>query len=233
MQRTFISSYFNNRVNFERQLETWQNYRLSLRQQIQFLLADDASDSPLSVDQAPSLNLTILRIDDDVGYNNGGARNLGAHVAPNGWLLLCDIDHIVTSRAASQMLQLDFDDARVYDTFQRQSLGKMLPPAPNILLIHRQTFWATGGYNEDLSGNYGGEDILFRKILNGHAVQCPTMIELNVPANTSYDPPQREPVRGRGDANDALIAEKLATPGYRPVRPLRFTWHKAFNHVLG
>ena len=224
---TSVYSYYNAPENLRCQLDLWGRYPRKLRRRLRFVLVDDASREPLELPNPPALNLALYRIEEDVGWNNGGARNLGAYVAEDGWLFLSDIDHQVPAETCRRMLEFTAEaDPGCYYTFRRFCRGRRLPWPPNLFLVHRETFSKLGGYDENLSGHYGGEDVLIRALLDRSCRHVEKPWEIEVEESTSYARPSDEPDRGKLQRNDRLVREKLAAPDYRPQRPLRFGWHK-------
>ena len=231
-ETAFIFPYFNNSKHLLRQLELWMSYDESLRHRIRFVIVDDGSPHPLVPPLDLPLNLTVARVTKDVGWNNGGARNLGAHIAREPWLFLCDIDHLVPEHTCRAMLELDRSDSRVVYTFEAICNGRLLFQPPNIFLISRETFWDMGGYDEDLSGHYGGEDILIRTKIHNDLRPVDSLLVLSAPDDTDYDPPADRGSRTELEINDRIIKQKLALPGYRPQSPLRFPWQIVCEYSL-
>lgn len=227
MSITFIYGYYNNSQQLARHFELWRSYPESVRAELHFLLIDDGSPQPLLLPVELPIQVEVYRILEDIGWNNGGARNLGAQMARDEWLFLCDIDHFVPAETAESMLQFVAEaPRRSYFTFEALAQNRLRIPPPNIFLIRRSDFWRAGGYDEDLAGNYGGEDILFRQFLDRQLEWVHTRLLLLAEEDTQYDPPATRGDRTKLEINDAQLKAKLADKGYRPSRSLRFPWSK-------
>ena len=140
----------------------WKNIPLQYRKRIRFIIVDDCSSNPVTLDIDFPINLTLVRIDTDIFWNPPGAKNLGFMLYDSCWCFSCDIDHIVESDEYIKMLALDKQIGNVY-FFERfkpdgTSRGKN---TPNIFIIHKNDFWKTGGYDEDFSGAHGYDDYVF------------------------------------------------------------------------
>ena len=117
------------------------------------MIVDDCSSLPLG----PLDNIKVLRIIDDIKWNQPGARNLGFQEL-DGWVLCCDIDHLVTKETYEEISKLKLEVGTVY------YLGRHdVTNSKNVYIMHKTDFEKIGGYDEDFSGNYGFDDIHFYK----------------------------------------------------------------------
>ena len=119
---------------------------------IDFLFVDDGSKEPLKLDWA-----TVLRIDEDVPWNQPKANNIGFKylysLAENMTVLRMDIDHYFTVNDL-----LDINTIKLFDkeimTFKREGRH----PHPNIYLANVRDM-VKNGYDEQFCGSYGYDDI--------------------------------------------------------------------------
>lgn len=152
---TFIYPYYENPRFLRRQLEGWAQYPADLRASISVIVVDDGSPTPAQVPQSTPLPMRLFRIGVDVPWNWLAARNIGAHHAPDGWLLLTDMDHVVPVETARALVMGQHDPRRIYMLSRRDPSGARLAPHSASYFLTRARFWATGGYDEALSGHYG------------------------------------------------------------------------------
>lgn len=139
------------------------------RKRFRFIFVDDASpDYPLAVpvDIANGWDVEIYRIEDDIPWNQPGARNLIMRHTKTVWNLLVDVDHVVPQDLADQLLTFRPNSYMYYKlgrfnvkTSQPQSMN------PNQLLIAREDFWGAGGYDEDFCGHRGHDDHMLHHLL--------------------------------------------------------------------
>src|SRR5262245_54087440 len=131
------------------------------------ILVDDGSDPPLVCEHELYYSFTILYTHDRRPWTQDKARNLGASVARGTYLLMNDIDHILTVQALASVLCFDGDML----TFSRRSaelnesgcivnVGNALPSPPNIFAIKSDIYALMGGYETD--GIIYGTDRYFR-----------------------------------------------------------------------
>jgi predicted glycosyltransferase involved in capsule biosynthesis len=175
------------------------------------VIIDDCSPEPL----ARAKGINIYRIDDNIEWNQGGARNLGFHVA-KGWIVYADIDHLISQQTQAELLKIKKKKGTVYFLGRNSDSKKVL----SVYLIHKDDFEKVGGYDEDFCGHYGREDLLFYN-------QC--QANLNMVERTDIKAiDYSETAHSQGDRNinhnEALYHAKTETRNTSPR--LRFKWHK-------
>ncbi len=155
---TFIYPYYNNAAFLRTQLEHWGQFPQDLRVHLKAVIVDDGSPQP-AADVLPGLQLPfpvrLFRIQEDRRWNWLAARNLAAHHADEGWLLLTDMDHMIPATTAYSVVHGIHDPQVIYGFSRTESTGAALAPHPNSFLMTRAMFWKVGGYDEALSGHYG------------------------------------------------------------------------------
>jgi glycosyltransferase involved in cell wall biosynthesis len=244
---TLIVPYYRNVDMLKEQIRHWENYPV----QVKIILVDDGSPedaaSIVLEHASPSLQqrLRVFRIEVDIPWNRGGARNLGAHIADTKWLVHVDIDHVLTAECAKELLKFDASVKEFY-RFRRFRVGKAdetrkkdfkhskLPddaeygeihPHVDSYLCTRRAFWEIGGYDEDYSGCLGGGN--------------PFLAALEVLVKAQLAPPEvslRVYTRSvMKDASDWALSrdpqefsrrrqEKVRTKNIKPANPMRFPW---------
>jgi hypothetical protein len=172
---TLIMPFYDNAAMLSLQYQAWAAWRPELKERWRIILVDDGSPVPaVDVPRPEGLpELSIYRVLEDRPWHQHAARNLGAHVAPEGWMLMTDMDHQLTVKNARRLIMaLDarmlhegcaYTLARVEADTGETTLGRNnLPkPHPNSFVLTRETYWRIGGYDEDYCGVYG-TDGLFR-----------------------------------------------------------------------
>jgi hypothetical protein len=124
-----------------------------VEQGIKTMIVDDCSKEPLgSID-----GIEVLRVIDDIKWNQPGARNLGFQEL-NGWVICLDIDHLLTRDIYDRLNSLYKEVGTVY-YLGREDTKKSI----NVFMIHKDDFEKIGGYDEDFCGNYGYDDLHFHK----------------------------------------------------------------------
>jgi hypothetical protein len=223
IELTLVYSYYNNNLCLERQLKLWTELPQELIRRIEFLLVDDGSPQPAMVASDCLMNLTLVRIKEDIPWNQPGARNLGLKLAEGEWAIASDIDHLFPGEGLSQILSMTKDPDSVYYFGRKREDGSAKHPHPNSFLVHRKTFWKVGAYDEDFCGHHGKDDI-FLRLRFEHACRIvqleePTLVELDNAATPGLNREARH--------NRRLFKKKLRLlekGKYQNGRTVRFEW---------
>lgn len=105
----------------------------------------------------------------DIPWGNARARNIGAINAVGDWLLFLDVDHTFMTKIDENEIQHLRKNA--VNKFKRTYKGETTWPSGSVL-IHKETFFKVGGYDERFCGNYGYEDLfLCDKIRNEYRTE--------------------------------------------------------------
>lgn len=161
---TVITHVYNSQAGIDEQVARWKSYSAHVLQQVEFIVIDDCSSPPLTIDKE-LLNLRLFRVLDDIDWNMPGCRNLAAIQSQSDWLLYFDVDNIITAEQMEMIvLALGGLDKKTLYCFKRIYNEVEVEPHINTYLISRSGFFAVGGYDEDFSGHYGFEDVIFRNM---------------------------------------------------------------------
>lgn len=217
---TLITHVYNAQGPVDQQLALWRQFAPDLLARLSFLVIDDHSDEALKVDKGP-LDLRLLRVDDDIAWNMPGCRNLAATVAETPWMLYFDVDNVVSEASLRKIVNaLPGLDTNRLHVFRRVEGGVDVEPHINSFLITRQGFFRAGGYDEDFSGHYGFEDVLFRMMWRKHVGTEVLLTDIAFEQlrfrTAGLD---RDTAR-----NQALIQARAAAGMPKPKGMLRFGW---------
>jgi hypothetical protein len=224
---TLVYPYYENPETLRAQIKHWCAYPADLKRYLRVIIVDDGSpDHPAVVvirQEAPELNLRLLRVDVDIRWNQHAARNIGMEQAGPGWCLLTDMDHIVPVDTARTAIQGQLDPEAVYRFSRRDPAGTVLQPHPNSWLMTRAMFWRTGGYDEALSGLYG-TDRDYRIRVAGTA---PVHILTDFLIRNEYDGDSSTTRYLRNQPQDRAFQDIVAARGlgWRP-KTLSFPYHE-------
>ncbi len=231
---TLVYPYYRNPNTLLYQAQHWCTLPHWMNAHLRVRVIDDGSPAEESAQSVllPPVHLhgavsELYRIKEDIPWNNHGARNLGAFVAPSedDWLLLTDMDIMVPETVLCHLVQCDLDRRNHYFFGREFADGRPDKPHCNSFLVTAGNFWKAGGYNEDFCGAYGGDGIFTRALervsprvdlsqkllgLNGAILDCDTQ------------------GLGRKDTwfHREYIRRRDATRNQPPTNPLRFTWER-------
>jgi hypothetical protein len=172
---TLIMPYYDNSSMLELHYGCWLEWPEDLKARLKVIIVDDGSPTAPAID-VPRPDglpaLSIYRVTEDRPWHQHAARNLGAHVADDGWLLLTDMDHMLTAENALQLFKrIDLLEPDMIYTLHRVEADTGLPtigtngkpkPHPNSFVLTKDLYWRIGGYDEDYCGVYG-TDGLFKQ----------------------------------------------------------------------
>jgi hypothetical protein len=224
----------------ELHLSSLRSVELEVLRHLTIFVVDDGSPE----DERPDVQIRnandevrkrirLLRVLDDIPWNQHGARNLGAKLAKTDWLLMTDIDRIVPAFDLRTLVTRKLDARRHFKPRQYRMRPDCLPVselsdrAPfNQFLCMRKAYWQAGGYDEDYCGTYGG-DAPFLRSLN----QVTPLDRLNDVRIFRYNRHVLEGAntasldreKGRADYTTRYKA-KHAAGNTKPERPIRFRW---------
>lgn len=201
-----VTCYFNEESLLKKQEKLWEGLPNRI------IVIDDHSKDEVKT------KYEAYRIDDDIAWNQPGARNLGLTVADDGWVLLFDIDHYFKPEDIQKLIDMPKKQGYVY-FFKRYTFGDIEQNTIySNMLIEKKTYWDIGGFNEDFSGHYGYDDVHFKTKIE--AFRIPTDFA-TVPIYIEDIEEDRERPIDRNPSYNSGVGNTLnKTPC------LRFKWHK-------
>lgn len=233
---TFVYPYYENPIFLCEQIRGWLDYPREILERVRVIIVDDGSPftpARVAVDHlAPNsagLRLRLFRIEVDVRWNWLAARNIGAHHADDGWLMLTDMDHVCPFPVAEKLQTRAHDPHTIY-RFSRHDYIASDPPSivpihphPNSLFMTREMYWRIGGYDEALSGHYGTDGDYRRRCAATARVRTlrEALIRCEYKGDSSTTTYKRKQPEDAG--KKAIIARRRK--GWRP-RVLSFPYHE-------
>lgn len=247
---TMVVPYYDQPNMLIRQMDEWRTYSEDVRAAIRITVVDDASPKhPAEKYMRFEPGLALYRIDKDVPWNRGMARNMGTKTATTPWVLHVDTDHVLPLQSAAALVK-KFQHAKVHDTpwyrFERRRIGaadetrmkdKVPRDATNVeihphidsYLCTPKAYWAAGGYNEDFSGVLGGGSPFLKEMtkVNGEPAVLP--IELHVHTRHSVSDSSENTLSRDPELFKRRKQEIMKARGtLRGHDPIRLPWHKVF-----
>lgn len=148
-------------------LERYQGYDPDVISRIHFVLVDDCSATPVDL-AGFRLNIELVTVTDNIQWNQAGARNVGVVYAKSDKILLTDIDHVFPEHTLRELVSRKNPVSKFYKFYRKRENGSIGKAHPNTFFMSRARFMRFYGYDEEFSGNYGGEDYRFVKNLKYH-----------------------------------------------------------------
>jgi len=237
---TIAMPYYDNPEMLRLHLKYWKRLPNEYNGIVEAVIVDDGSPNFPALDvlmegNCPDFQIRLFRIQENIPWNHGGARNLAMHQADSGWTMLTDIDHVLSPGNLMDLIEQDLDLRKIYQPERCDMLSLMervpIHPHTDSFLLTKSLFWEIGGYDEDFTRLWNGPFLPFRKaakrISDWHPLQGPTLLRFGnkvIPdANVAewgregseYDIKRHPEMRRK---------QKEATIKYNPINPLRFQW---------
>jgi hypothetical protein len=200
MKIDIIYSYYNGIDLLEKYIDHWNNNFNNTKHKINFIIVDDHSIESYKVINVMKkkdikCNLQVYYVEDDILWNEMGARNLGGTQAISDVVLFLDWDHVITEELIHEIFTWEFNEQSLY-LFHRKQYKSHLPLWDNLLFnkwlqetkiietpgprgvpvrsafcLTRKLWENVGGFDEDFAGNYGKYDRMFRTNLFNYGVK--------------------------------------------------------------
>lgn len=233
--------YLNSRM-LALQYQGWSEWPEDLKTWFRVILVDDGSPEPAAVVERPDglPEVQIYRVLEDRPWHQHAARNLGAHIADDGWMLMTDMDHVLTAEAAQALVKrIDRLDEDMVYTLHRVEADTGLPtlgrdgkpkPHPNSFVLTRDLYWRIGGYDEDYCGVYGTDGLFKQRAFTvgqrGHLKHVAlTRYWRELVADASTTTLARKEGRHEG-AKAAIARAKWERGEEHEVKVLQFPWER-------
>ena len=170
---TINLSYYNQpKDTLIRHLNYWKKFKKDVKDKFTFFIIDDCSKVSvkeiLSDVDFEDLDIKLYRVKVDLKCNIAGVRNLGASECKTPYLVILDMDTVISPEMATSLVDLANDNIENKQAFK--FLRKVLDDPthkknndqhPAVCLIRKKDYWDIGGCEEDLVGSYGFTDPSF------------------------------------------------------------------------
>jgi len=167
---TINLSFFNQNEILREHVKGWLSWSQELRNYYSFCIVDDFSKndaiSVLEGIDISNIDLSIYRVKEDLYCNIAGVRNLAAKQCETEWMVILDMDTLVSENLSKDLLYLSNSLPGNCFKFNRRVLNnpfhiKNGKEHPAVCLLRKEDYWNVGGCEEDLVGNYGQTDPIF------------------------------------------------------------------------
>jgi len=234
---TFCISYFNqDRKNLLMHLNYYKSYNEKYKNCIKLLIIDDCSkigiDKLLTKNDINEVNIDILQVTDDLYCNISGVRNLAAEQCTTKWMMILDMDTLVSPILAGQIIEI-IDEAEtnrgLWNTIFKFNRKVPMNPTheknnvvhPAVCLVQKKHYWQAGGCEEDLVGHYGYTDPSFWHKVAKANINIRVLYDKHVHFN-----PSAEADINRDSSHNVKIYEDYTINNKWSNNYVRFNWKK-------
>jgi glycosyltransferase involved in cell wall biosynthesis len=222
-----ITHYYNHPNKVREQVEHWGSIDKQIRHLIEFIVVDDCSEHPASLDDSNGINLRRFRVISDIAWNQSGARNLGGFHATGQWALFFDIDQRINTDTVPHLLAgLQSLDAQTMYYLKIKELYGSTPDEhltnhPNTFLVNLARFKTHGMYDEDFAGHYGYEDLYLPKVWEMNGGKRALLSDFDFFENIEF---RTGNLNRDSNRNHHLALFKMATGCKNSPGIMRFDW---------
>ncbi|MEN3262008.1 glycosyltransferase family 2 protein [Sodalis endosymbiont of Spalangia cameroni] len=168
---TYITHFHCNQENINsvnRLLEQYEKYSSSVLDHLEFIIVDDGSPVSYKISDF-NLNLTWLKINEDIPWNQSGARNLGVTYAKSDKIIITDLDHTFPEKTLKYLINRRNPGRSFYKLYRKSQLTPgVMKGHSNIFFMSRARYFRHHGYDEEFAGHYGYEEVRFVKYQKYH-----------------------------------------------------------------
>lgn len=152
-------------------LRRYAGYAADVLDRLQFVLVDDGSPVDVSIPEDLDLNILLLKIREDIPWNQPGARNLGVTYARSDRIVITDLDHEFPEDTLRHMIRRRPPGRTLYKVRRYDPAGVRRSTHANTFFMSRGRFLRLYGYDEDFSGHYGFDDVTFWRWQRNHGTR--------------------------------------------------------------
>ncbi|MEY8847444.1 DUF5672 family protein [Psychroserpens sp. XS_ASV72] len=160
---TYIVQFYleDNEYNpIQELIDIYSRYNPEVIKKIHFVFVDDASKSPIEIAEDVNLNYTLVRINEDIPWNQPGARNLGVTFAKSENIVVTDLDIFFPENLLESLLYFHPPRNSIFK-FRTFAGLKPVDAHFNVFFMNKEVFHRTNGVDEEFSGAYGQDDVFF------------------------------------------------------------------------
>lgn len=163
---TIVIACYGQPEMMDHQFTTIYHYPISVLDKLTVIIVDDCGDPPqkVPIEVQAACNFKLIRVTQDVAWNQMGARNIGMREA-EGWCVMLDPDMVIEPDMISKFMAKAevMARGRVHKFALKRGDKPLDFSSPNTWLIHRDDFFKAGGYDEDFRGHKGWSDCLLQE----------------------------------------------------------------------
>lgn len=170
IQLSVATHFYINQNNIEtliQLIKRYSKYSREVLDRVQFVFVDDGSPINYTIPDN-DLNITWIKINQDIKWNNPGARNLALLYCRANNVIISDVDHHFPEHTLSYLTQKDCHHYQFHKFYCKYADGHIGKGHPNIFYLSRGRFFELHGMDEEFCGSWASDDVHFVKNMKYH-----------------------------------------------------------------
>ena len=224
-------SFYNQDEVLKKHVNGWVSWSEEILKNFSFCIVDDCSKKlateVIKTIDISNIDLSVLRVKHDLYCNIAGVRNLSAQECKTDWMVILDMDTLITEKLAKSMLGLVTNNSGICFKFNRKvpknifhnKNGKIHPA---VCLLRKEDYWKVGGCDEDLVGHYGQTDPIF-----WYRAKNKLKVHPKVKMFLEYEPKGEANINRDLSYNTKLFEQKRKNNSWSKDF-IRFNWEKIY-----
>lgn len=177
---SLVQTYYNEPDLLQKCIDRWNNFSADLH----IILIDDGSKTYPAIDIISqnkirdNIKFSLYAVDEDIGFNSHGCRNLGAQVAETQWIIFLDIDYTIQPGDMSKLVN-EYNLISPWYNFQARyykTPNNTYTPL-NQFLIQKDFYLKSGGYDESYTNWHYGDRQFLDKLTQ---LSPPDLLEMTI-----------------------------------------------------
>ena len=173
MTVSIVMAVYGQPLMLKKWWEAIRNYSRDERDSIELIIVDDHGIPPVKIpeDIQEIVRCKLFLVQDDIHWNQMGARNLGMQHASPGPCIMLDPDMVIEPGMMQKMISAAQNMGRnqVIKLGLKHMDGskkEINMSSPNFVIISKENFDKVKGYDEDFAGHKGYSDVHLHFITN-------------------------------------------------------------------
>ena len=158
-------TYYEDPDLLQEQIELWKLYP-SL---VEIIVVDDGSSVFPAENFLKDLKilptLKLFKVNENLGFNSHGCRNLIATVASSDYILFLDLDCHLNPNDVGYLRTVSYNKNSLYKlaSFSKKTGSFNEEGHVNVFIVNKEKYWEAGGYDESFTGyHYGDREFMNR-----------------------------------------------------------------------
>lgn len=159
-------TYYEDPKRLLQQIALWEDYPV----EVEIVVVDDGSTVYPAEEYLKNIEtvatVKLYKVDEDLGFNSHGCRNLIATVASSDFILFLDIDCLLSANDVGYLRTVTFNEDSIYrfGCYFSHNYSYAWNGHVNVFIVNKKKYWEAGGYDESYTGHHYGDREFLEKL---------------------------------------------------------------------